>query len=121
MGKYTEAYNEFTAKYELGFNIKAEYDAAKKFAVIDDFTMDTSPAMKAQNIYISALSSALTAHLNGRVKIGEGKDYDITNFDLNNFITEFDKVMDAIRSDEAEEAKTKGVLHSASEYHPRNT
>ena len=54
MGKYTEAYNEFTAKYELGFNIKAEYDAAKKFAVIDDFTMDTSPAMKAQNIYISA-------------------------------------------------------------------
>ena len=106
MGRYTDAYNEFTSKYELGFNIKAEYDAAKKFSVIDDFTMDTSPAMKAQNIYISALSSALTAHLNGRVKLGERKDYDLTNFDLNDFITEFDKVMYAIRSDEAEEAKT---------------
>ena len=106
MGKYTEAYNEFTAKYEVGFNIKAEYDAAKKIAVIDDFALDTSPAMKAQNIYISALSSALAAHLNIRVKIGDGKDYDITNFDLNDFITEFDKVMDAIRSDEAEKEKT---------------
>ena len=107
MGKYELAYAEFTAKYDLNLDIQAEYDGANRLASIDDFTMDTSPARKAQNVYISTLSSALTDYISKKVKIEPQKNYDLANIDVGGFIAEFDKVMDAIRSDEAEKEKTE--------------
>ena len=41
------------------------------------------------------------------LKIEPGKSYDLANFKLHDFITEFDKLMNAIRSDEAEKEKTE--------------
>ena len=107
MGKYADAYAEFTSKYDLDLNIQSEYNGAKQLASMDDFIMDTSPADKARNVYMSTLSSALTSYINKKVKFESGKSYDLSNFKLHDFITEFDKLMDAIRSDEAEEAKTE--------------
>ena len=107
MGKYELAYAEFTAKYDLNLDIQAEYDGANRLASIDDFAMDTSPARKAQNVYISTLSSALTDYISKKVKIESGKSYDLANIDVGGFIAEFDKVIDAIRSDEAEKEKTE--------------
>ena len=107
MGKYEQAYAEFTAKYDLNLNIQTEYDGANRLASIDDFAMDTSPARKAQNVYISTLSSALTDYISKKVKIESGKSYDLANIDVGGFIAEFDKVIDAIRSDEAEKEKTE--------------
>ena len=107
MGKYEQAYDEFVAKYDLNLNIQTEYDGANRLASIDDFAMDTSPARKAQNVYISTLSSALTDYISKKVKIESGKSYDLANIDVGGFIAEFDKVIDAIRSDEAEKEKTE--------------
>ena len=106
MGKYEQAYAEFTAKYDLNLNIQKEYDGANRISSIDDFSMDTSPARKAQNVYISTLSSALTDYISKKVKMESGKSYDLSDFNIVDFINEFDKVMEAIRSDEAEEEKT---------------
>ena len=107
MGKYEQAYVEFVAKYDLNLNIQTEYDGANRLASIDDFATDTSPARKAQNVYISTLSSALTDYISKKVKIESGKSYDLANIDVGGFIAEFDKVIDAIRSDEAEKEKTE--------------
>ena len=107
MGKYEQAYAEFIAKYDLNLNIQTEYDGANRISSIDDFSMDTSPARKAQNVYISTLSSALTDYISKKVKIESGKSYDLANIDVGGFIAEFDKVIDAIRSDEAEKEKTE--------------
>ena len=107
MGKYEQAYAEFTAKYDLNLDIQAEYDGANRLASIDDFAMDTSPARKAQNVYISTLSSALTDYISKKVKIEPGKNYDLANIDIGGFITAFDDVMNAIRSDEAEKENTE--------------
>ena len=107
MGKYEQAYAEFIAKYDLNLNIQTEYDGANRISSIDDFSMDTSPARKAQNVYISTLSSALTDYISKKVKIEPGKNYDLANIDVGGFIAEFDKVIDAIRSDEAEKEKTE--------------
>lgn len=107
MGKYEHAYAEFTAKYDLNLNIQKEYDGANRISSIDDFSMDTSPARKAQNVYISTLSSALTDYISKKVKIESRKSYDLANIDVGGFIAEFDKVIDAIRSDEAEKEKTE--------------
>ena len=107
MGKYEQAYVEFVAKYDLTLNIQKEYDGANRISSIDDFSMDTSPARKAQNVYISTLSSALTDYISKKVKIESRKSYDLANIDVGGFIAEFDKVIDAIRSDEAEQEKTE--------------
>ena len=107
MGKYEQAYDEFVAKYDLNLNIQTEYDGANRLASIDDFAMDTLPARKAQDVYISTLSSALTDYISKKVKIESGKSYDLANIDVGGFIAEFDKVIDAIRSDEAEKEKTE--------------
>ena len=107
MGKYEQAYAEFVAKYDLNLNIQKEYDGANRISSIDDFSMDTSPARKAQNVYISTLSSALTDYISKKVKIEPQKSYDLANIDVGGFIAEFDKVIDAIRSDEAEKEKTE--------------
>ena len=107
MGKYEQAYAEFIAKYDLNLNIQTEYDGANRISSIDDFSMDTSPARKAQNVYISTLSSALTDYISKKVKIESGKSYDLANIDVGGFIAEFDKVIDAIRSDEAEKENTE--------------
>ena len=107
MGKYEQAYDEFVAKYDLNLNIQTEYDGANRLASIDDFAMDTSPERKAQNVYISTLSSALTDYISKKVKIEPKKNYDLANIDIGGFIAEFDKVIDAIRSDEAEKEKTE--------------
>ena len=107
MGKYEQAYAEFIAKYDLNLNIQTEYDGANQLASIDDFAMDTSPARKAQNVYISTLSSALTDYISKKVKIEPGKNYDLANIDIGGFITAFDDVMNAIRSDEAEKENTE--------------
>ena len=107
MGKYEQAYAEFIAKYDLNLNIQTEYDGANRISSIDDFSMDTSPARKAQNVYISTLSSALTDYISKKVKIEPGKNYDLANIDVGGFIAEFDKVIDAIRSDEAEKENTE--------------
>ena len=69
--------------------------------------MDTSPARKAQNVYISTLSSALTDYISKKVKIEPQKSYDLANIDIGGFITAFDDVMNAIRSDEAEKENTE--------------
>lgn len=106
MGKYTDAYAEFTAKYDLTLNMQNEYKAAKQLAVMDDFVISTSPQEKAQGIYTSVLSSALASHLNKKVKMESGKSYDLSDFNVVDFINEFDKVMDAIRSEDAEAEKT---------------
>ena len=106
MGKYTDAYAEFTAKYDLTLNMQNEYKAAKQLAVMDDFVISTSPQEKAQGIYTSVLSSALASHLNKKVKMESGKSYDLSDFNIVDFINEFDKVMEAIRSDEAEAENT---------------
>ena len=106
MGKYNDAYAEFTAKYDLTLKVQAEYKAAKQLAVMDDFVISTSPQEKAQGVYTSVLSSALASHLNKKVKVESGKSYDLSDFNIVDFINEFDKVMEAIRSDEAEEEKT---------------
>jgi hypothetical protein len=34
MGKYTDAYNEFIAKYDLNLDIQAEYDGATLFKFV---------------------------------------------------------------------------------------
>ena len=107
MGKYDQAYAEFTAKYDLNLNIQKEYDGANRLASMDDFTMDTSPERKAQNVYISTLSSALTDYIIKKVKIEPQKSYDLANIDIGGFITAFDDVMNAIRSDEADKEKTE--------------
>ena len=107
MGKYEQAYDEFTAKYDLNLNIQKEYDGANRISSIDDFSMDTSPERKAQNVYMSTLSSALTDYISKKVKIESQKNYDLANIDIGGFIAEFDKVMDAIRSDEAEKENTE--------------
>lgn len=107
MGKYSDAYAEFTSKYDLDLNIQSEYNGAKQLASMDDFIMDTSPADKARNVYMSTLSSALTSYINKKVKFESGKSYDLSNFKLHDFITEFDKLMNAIRTDEAEKEKTE--------------
>ena len=106
MGKYEQAYDEFTAKYDLTLKMQAEYKAAKQLAVMDDFVISTSPQEKAQGIYTSVLSSALASHLNKKVKMESGKSYDLSDFNIVDFINEFDKVMEAIRSDEAEAENT---------------
>ena len=106
MGKYEQAYAEFTAKYDLNLNIQKEYDGANRISSIDDFSMDTSPARKAQNVYISTLSSALTDYISKKVKMESGKSYDLSDFNIVDFINEFDKVMEAIRSEDAEAEKT---------------
>ena len=106
MGKYNDAYAEFTAKYDLTLKMQAEYKAAKQLAVMDDFVISTSPQEKAQGVYTSVLSSALASHLYKKVKVESGKSYNLSDFNIVDFINEFDKVMEAIRSDEAEEEKT---------------
>ena len=106
MGKYEQAYAEFTAKYDLTLNMQNEYKAAKQLAVMDDFVISTSPQEKAQGIYTSVLSSALASHLNKKVKMESGKSYDLSDFNIVDFINDFDKVMDAIRSEDAEAEKT---------------
>ena len=68
MGKYEQAYAEFVAKYDLNLNIQKEYDGANRISSIDDFAMDTSPEIKAQDVYISTLSSALTDYISKKVK-----------------------------------------------------
>ena len=107
MGKYEQAYDEFIAKYDLNLNIQTEYDGANRLASIDDFSMDTSPERKAQNVYISTLSSALTDYISKKVKIESGKSHELANFDVRDFVTEFDKVMEAIRSDKADAENTE--------------
>ena len=107
MGKYEQAYAEFIAKYDLNLNIQKEYDGANRLASFDDFVMSSSPEDKARNVYISTLSSALTDYISKKVKIEARKDYDLANIDVGGFIAEFDKVIDAIRSDEAEKEKTE--------------
>ena len=107
MGKYEQAYAKFTEKYDLNLDIQTEYDGANRISSIDDFAMDTSPERKAQNVYISTLSSALTDYIIKKVKIEPGKSYDLTNIDIGGFITAFDDVMNAIRSDEAEKENTE--------------
>lgn len=107
MGRYENAYAEFKAKYDLDLNIQTEYVGAKLITPIDDFATETSPEENARNVYMSTLSSALTFYINKRLKMESEKSYDLSNFDLHDFITEFDKVMEAIRSDKAEEEKTK--------------
>ena len=106
MGKYNEAYAQFTAKYDLTLNMQVEYNAAKQLAGMDDFMISTSPQEKAQGVYTSVLSSALASHLNKKVKMEPGKSYDLSDFNIVDFINEFDKVMEAIRSEEAETEKT---------------
>jgi hypothetical protein len=107
MGKYEHAYAKFTEKYDLNLNIQTEYDGANRLASMDDFTMDTSPERKAQNVYISTLSSALTDYIIKKVKIEPQKSYDLSDIDIGGFITAFDNVMNAIRSDEAEKENTE--------------
>jgi hypothetical protein len=56
---------------------------------------------------MSTLSSALISYIGKKVKMESGNNYDLSNFDLYDFITEFDDVMNAIRSDEAAKEKTE--------------
>ena len=107
MGKYTDAYNEFIAKYNLNLDIQAEYDGANRISTLDDFSMDTSPVRKAQNVYMSTLFSALTSYIAGKVKIESGKSHELPALNVRDFVTEFDKVIHAIRSDAAEAERTE--------------
>ena len=107
MGKYNDAYAKFTKKYDVPLNIQTEYDGAEKLAFIDDFVMSSSPAKKAQSVYMSTLSSALTSYINKKLKMEAGKSHELANFDVRDFVTEFDKVIEAIRSDKAEKEKTE--------------
>lgn len=107
MGRYDSAYAEFKAKYDLDLNIQAEYDGAKLITPIDDFAVEISPEENARDAYVSTLSSALTSYISKKVKIEPQKNYDLANIDIGGFITAFDDVMNAIRSDEAEKENTE--------------
>ena len=107
MGKYEAAYAKFNAKYNITHNIQLEYNGAKQIASADDFFTDTSSEVDVQNLYMSTLSSALISYIGKKVKMESGNNYDLSNFDLYDFITEFDEVINAIRSDEADVEHTE--------------
>ena len=107
MGKYEAAYDKFNAKDNLTLNIQLEYNGAKQIAPVDDFLTDTSSEVDVQNLYMSTLSSALISHINQKMRMDSENDYALSDFDLYDFITEFDDVINAIRSDEADAKYTE--------------
>ena len=104
-GAYEAAYNEFNAKYGLNHNVYTEYIGMKALGTIDDFTMDTTPQQKEQKAYLSTLQSVLTTYLMKKTKMEFSNTYDMSDVSLGEFIDEFDKVMKAIRTDEAGKEK----------------
>jgi hypothetical protein len=119
MSRYTDAYSKFIAKYDLDLNIKTEYEGATSLAAFDDFVIATSQDDIAKEAYISTLSSALVSYINKKVRIEPGKKHDTGNINLGDFVTEFDKLIDAIRTDEAE-AKNTEYQHVKFEDMPMN-
>ena len=114
MSRYDTAYEEFNSKYKVDFNIRTEYNGANQIASIDDFSMEASSTIKDREVYISTLTSTLSSYLMKKIKIEAGKSYDLSDIDLGGFITEFDKVVNAIRSDEAE-TENKDYYHRSFE------
>ena len=104
-GSYEVAYNKFNEKYGLNHNVYTEYIGMKALGTIDDFTMDTTPQQKEQKAYLSTLQSVLTTYLMKKTKMEISNTYDMSDVSLGEFIDEFDKVMKAIRTDEAEKEK----------------
>ena len=102
MAKYQAAYEEFNAKYGINFNLYNEYLGVNSLSGAEDFSVDATPERKAQNSYIETLATAMKIYLGRKTKIENGKSYDMSDVSLSNFIVDFDNLMNAILSDEAE-------------------
>ena len=105
-GTYDAAYSEFTNRFNLnGLNLKETYEVNRKLNGLDDFAFDSTPQKKEQSIYLDTLTAALTAYLTEKTKMENDKAYDMSDVSIVDFVKEFDKVMEAIRTDAAPEGE----------------
>lgn len=105
-GAYENAYAEFARKFNLnGFNIKEEYEENRALNGIQDFEFGSSQK-KEQSTYLDTLTTALETYLKEKTKIQPGKEYDLSDVSVVDFVREFDKVINAIRTDMTPEGET---------------
>ena len=101
-GTYENEYRKFSDIYGINVDIQAYYDELRKRSSTDELKTDNSPKRKEFDIYVDALSNALNEYLYRQTKMEDGKTYDMSNVSLGNFIEDFDNLIKAIHTDEAE-------------------
>ena len=106
-GAYEAAFEKFRDKYGVDYNIAGEYELARKLSSLDAFTIESTPEEKNQNSYKSMLGTAISYYLENKVRLEGGKKYDMTDFNIGEFINEFDNVMKGVLTDYAEKEGEK--------------
>ena len=106
-GAYEAAFEKFKDKYGVDYNIAGEYELARKLSSLDAFTIESTPEEKIQNSYKSMLGTAISYYLENKVRLEGGKKYDMTDFNIGEFINEFDNVMKGVLTDYAEKEGEK--------------
>ena len=100
MESYQNALDGFKARYGIKLDIKNQYEAFRKLRGLDDFTLSSSPQKKAFDIYLETLTTTLVDYLEPKVKMESGKTYDLSDVDVVKFVEDFDKVINAMHTEE---------------------
>lgn len=103
--RYTEQISSFNSNYNLNYDIKGEFEIHTKFGAVEDFTLVSSPQRKIQKAYLKTLNNAIKAYLEEKTKMQADKKYDLSDVSIKGFVSEFDKVINAILTDAAPEDK----------------
>lgn len=108
---YDNAYEKFNSKYHVNSNLYNEYISGKAVIGIDDFSFDVDTKTQETEAYISTLATAFNIYFRDKIKIEDNKKYEVSDISLGDFIVDFDKLMNGIRTREAEENKNPGYVH----------
>ena len=98
---YQAEFESFNSKYHIDFNVAQQYDLQRRLSGLDSFSFDSDPRTTEKKIYSEVLASTLNVYLENKTKAVSEGTYTTSDFSLVSFLEDFDKLMGAIRTDEA--------------------
>ena len=98
---YQAAFESFNSKYHIDFNVAQQYDLQRRLSGLDSFSFNADPRTTEKKIYSEVLASTLNVYLENKTKAVPEGTYTTSDFSLVSFLEDFDKLMGAIRTDEA--------------------
>ena len=114
--KFNNLVKKFNDDYGINFSYEEYERHALKFKYLDNFLFEKKTSNPELNMYVSMLSRALNEHMKSFTKMRGAANYDLTNFNVVDFIDRFEEIIqerhDAYQV-EAQEPKQRKLREGA--------
>jgi hypothetical protein len=97
--------SKFNNTYGINFSIKAYMQNHKTMSSLDFLSTDEERAREPITEYLDTLSEALKLYLENKTKMEKGKDYDMSDVSIGQFIEDFDNLMEIKHESELKPGK----------------